>query len=303
MLIRATGQIGEEIYLLTLGGTCRYLIKTTGCNALIDPGCSAHLPSLLLRLGTLGLTPSDLTHIFLTHLHADRVGAAARLKVLNPQIVVCGSHRHSEILPLEWSAVLEQDQKLSTLANIKSATDAASPLTPFSFDKLMTPGEQLSLSSTVSLRLLATPGHTKESVSYFLEPTQLIITDELVGYYWGRELPSPGCDYSIAEALRSIQSLGQLNLSALCMPHVGVLTGALVNKHLAALTQVIEDVQAESIRAKQIGIPSTEIISQIERGLFSHQISDPILKQSFQRSAKLFCNQVQGLLQARPKQD
>lgn len=298
MIIRATGQITEEVYLLTLGGTCRYLVKTNGCNALIDPGCSAHLPSLLLRLSSLGLVPSDLTHIFFTHLHADRIAAGIRLKMINPAIKICGPHSQAETLPLTWDSIVEEDISLSTLANAEADKSGSSPLAIFSFDKLMTPGEPLSLSSSISLRLLATPGHTQESVSYLLEPEQILITDELAGYFRGRDLPAPGCDYSIREAMQSIKSLSLLNLQALCMPYGGALSGALVNKHLTALTQVIEDVQSESIRAKQTGLQTTEIISQIERGLFSHQISDPIFKQSLQRSAGLFCKQVQGLLQA-----
>src|SRR5262249_4386972 len=47
---------------------CCYLVRAGGCPLLIDCG-----PAVLQQLDAAGLTPGDVTHLFLTHRHGDHI--------------------------------------------------------------------------------------------------------------------------------------------------------------------------------------------------------------------------------------
>ena len=69
------------------------LLRSGSFNALLDPGPSVSLPTLVKQLDSVGLSVSDLHSIFLTHIHLDHAGATGSLLKLNPQLQVFVHHR------------------------------------------------------------------------------------------------------------------------------------------------------------------------------------------------------------------
>ncbi len=53
-----------------------YLIESGGELALIETGPGSTLPNLLKGIQALGFAPSDIKHVFVTHIHLDHAGAA-----------------------------------------------------------------------------------------------------------------------------------------------------------------------------------------------------------------------------------
>src|SRR5215510_4531306 len=65
-----------------------YLIRQGDAVVLIESGPGSTLPSLEAGLAKEGLSPRDLTHVLLTHIHLDHAGAAGQLARQGAEIYV-----------------------------------------------------------------------------------------------------------------------------------------------------------------------------------------------------------------------
>ena len=65
-----------------------YLIKSEGAVVLIESGPGSTLPGLEEGLAKQGLSPHDITHLLLTHIHLDHAGAAGWLARQGAQVYV-----------------------------------------------------------------------------------------------------------------------------------------------------------------------------------------------------------------------
>jgi glyoxylase-like metal-dependent hydrolase (beta-lactamase superfamily II) len=70
------------------GAIASYLIRHSTGAVLIESGPGSTLPALSSGLAAYGLTPRDVTHVFLTHIHLDHAGAAGWLASQGAQIIV-----------------------------------------------------------------------------------------------------------------------------------------------------------------------------------------------------------------------
>ncbi len=165
--------------------------------ALIDtgmPGNAAHILGFIYRLGK---DPGELAHIVLTHWHIDHAGSAAELQRLTGAKTV--AHRDE-------------------LASARNGKWMLAPgLDPCSIDVPITDGEVLPYLG--GLRLVHTPGHTRGSVSAFLERDRvLFVGDTIINNEDRLSRPLPlGSDKSKSE--RSLERLAGLDFSVCCFGH------------------------------------------------------------------------------------
>jgi hypothetical protein len=299
MLIRASGAITEDLFLLTLGASARYILRTSPTSyTLFNPGCSVQLPSLLDRLAQLSITPQQISYIVLTHLAANTVPAAVHLKRLNPAAKIIGAKSFADQLAPYWQQIATDDTELSALMPAHSAPSITGMPSQL-FDYYLSDGESLTLSPTQSLCCRYSNGFAQQEASYLIEPLRFLIVNEVGGYFRGKELPAPAADHSTDGCTITLSTMLQLELAALCLPYKGVLTGGQVTRHLTTVRGVLTDVQREVVRATREGISTTEIRSQIMEGLFSDDTPDPFLKLALQRSGEqLWAHLSKGLAQS-----
>src|SRR5688572_31736533 len=65
-----------------------YLIRRGDAVVLVESGPGSTLPALEAGLAQEGLSPRDLTHVLLTHIHLDHAGAAGWLAQQGAEIIV-----------------------------------------------------------------------------------------------------------------------------------------------------------------------------------------------------------------------
>jgi len=292
MLIRASGSVEPGFYLLTLGHSCHYLLcgMEEGHNfALFDPGPSCHLPYLARRAASLGFEMENLRCIFITHLHADRMGSVPYLKHKYPHIKVVGC-------PLMQNKLLEQGIKDNLFTDdcrwrqefkLESAEE---PLPKeeycslLALDTCVVDSDVIPIGDYLSVRVISMPGHTAESTAYFIQPLNFLIVDEGFGYYQPRALSAPGADESLSKTQKSLAKIARLEFSALCFPNMGVLTGRLVRKYLQTIIQNMEDLKTETSKAFKIKMPEEQIRQAIKDSFYHSDSADPILQHNLQRS-------------------
>ena len=292
MHVRASVPLSDDFFLLTIGSSARYVaVPEGGAITIIDPGCSIHVTPLLQRLAQFKIPIDKISFVALTHCDADRITAAAALKALNPKIQIVGSASIADAVRERRIQLLKDDKEIRALfPHIKCETQIEPEL--LEVDKILVEGSVLQLSEEVALRMISAPGHTAISCAYALEPHGYVVGDEVLGYYRGREAAGPGSDFDIEAGAKSLQTLIDHGVSALCLPYGGVLTGELVPKHLSALRITMQGLVAEVARAKVSGIDTTEIAAQIQRGLYAVEDRDPLLRRAIQKSQAALLKQL-----------
>ncbi len=283
MLIHASGPVYPGFYLLTFGGSCHYLLERDGRSALFDPGLSVHLPYLYQRIAAQpGLGSCAIKDVFLTHLHADRTGGIPRLRKNSPSLVVHGSALMQQKLSDEQLVreIYEQDIQLSKLY-----PQAASP-EPMEFeefrellriDRVFPESEVFEISEDLRVRCTRAPGHTEESLAYLVEPYDFLVVDESFGYFRGRELAAPGADWDIAENIQTLNKFKDVELSAICFPNVGLITGQLVRDHVQNMLQNMEDLLTECRKAFKAGLSDEEVRASLQRSFYTSTSKDPLV--------------------------
>jgi glyoxylase-like metal-dependent hydrolase (beta-lactamase superfamily II) len=293
MFLRSTTLIYPNLYLISLGGTCRYaIVSDDGAITLTDPGASLHVPALIERITRLGFEPRNIRNILLTHLDADRISAVALLRRVAPSLKVYGiaamqrALTASGFLETLWSA----DQEFGgTLFGDSSKPEVSVEeySRALTIDRPLVEADSIELGDELTIRSMAIPGHREHSVCYMLVPHEFVIADETLGYFRGSRFAAPGADYNLSKALNSLAQFEHLEISGIGFPYGGAITGALARKHLTSLAQNSKDIVAEYKRAVAEGVSLNEICEQIRESFYTPTIQDPFfiesLTQSYQR--------------------
>jgi glyoxylase-like metal-dependent hydrolase (beta-lactamase superfamily II) len=165
-------RILDHVYLLASGKSgfdwthpsdCNvYLIDGGKERALIDAGTGESVPQILEHIEALGFAPGGLTHIFLTHLHADHAGGAAGLRAATgaKAAVHAGAAR-----------ILEEGDE--SKIDLDTARDAGFyppdyRFTPCEADVEVRDGDRFEI-GTLTVRAMLGPGHSAFDTFYFVE--------------------------------------------------------------------------------------------------------------------------------------
>lgn len=289
MLIRASGPLQPDFYLLTLGQTCRYILGDRKEFVLFDPGLSAHVPMLLKRIESFSLPLRSLTHVLMTHLHADRLAGVSLLRRQAPRLKLVGTAAMRAKLeePGFIQYLYDEDRNLSKDFRVDGSSEPCS-FEDFkaclTLDRIIADSDIIALANGLQVRAVSSPGHTSESLSFQVLPLNYLIVDEGFGYYRGREFAAPGGDWNQDLALASIRKLLKTEISALCLSNQGVLTGQLHRRHLEAILQNTADLFTECARAHEAHISDEEIFASLQKSFYMAEHGDPIVVHSLNNS-------------------
>jgi glyoxylase-like metal-dependent hydrolase (beta-lactamase superfamily II) len=139
------------------------LLRSQQEAALVDPGPASTLDILREQLGHHGLRVSDLSAVFLTHIHLDHAGATGALVGENPQLKVYVHSRGAAHLA-NPSKLLQSASRLYG-ENLKPLYGEFLPVPAANIQSLQG-GETITLGAR-QLQVLYTPGHASHHVSYF----------------------------------------------------------------------------------------------------------------------------------------
>jgi len=184
---------------------------------IFEAGASSLFPYYREKLqGILGSrTPS---YLFLTHAHFDHCGSAGLLKKLYPDMAVCGSAAGAEIIK-KPSAL-----KLIAALNGDGGEDG-SAFIPFEIERVLHDGELITAGDGLKIEIIATPGHTRDMLSYYIHGHRILIPSESVGvptrngYIFSEFL----VDYDLY--VDSLKRLAGYEVDYLMLAHGAYLTG------------------------------------------------------------------------------
>jgi glyoxylase-like metal-dependent hydrolase (beta-lactamase superfamily II) len=113
--------------------------------------------------------------------------------------------------------------------NAKNIFDPDNKFPPFDYDdnlmiidEIIKEGDKINLGD-ISILILETPGHTKCSLSFFLEESKVLFTSETIGVLMNSGKLVPAFVISYEDSLKAVERCRSLNPEHIIVPHTGIL--------------------------------------------------------------------------------
>ena len=225
MIIQKAGRIVEGLYALADIDLPAYL-SDAGMPSLFDAGISFMGPSYLREIRRYLGDENRLQWIFITHAHFDHCGTAPYLKRHIPGLKVAASRLASEIFKKPNAVGLIQ----SLSRDYEEEHKALFGSEDIHFDRLevdrtLEDGETVDLGGGWTFKVIATPGHTRDGVSYYFPKVKALICGEAAGVPDSNFKIHPEFLASYKDYVASLDKLASLDLEIIMLSHFYILTG------------------------------------------------------------------------------
>lgn len=225
MIIDQKGQISEKIYSIGSADLPAWLVMA-GKPSLFDAGITIMGPLYLADLEFHLDDPRRLQYLFITHAHFDHAGAAPFLKRKIPGLKIAASRLSADILAKPNAVKLIQSLSKDFEDKYSSIIQGQNVFFDgLSVDRVVEDGEEIDLGDGWVFKVMATPGHTRDAVSYYFPHVKALITGEAAGIPDSQHRIHPEFLASYNDYANSLERLAELDVEILMLGHQYVLTG------------------------------------------------------------------------------
>ncbi len=238
MIFDTTGPVDRDFYVTGFAWSPAYLLS--GATPVLFEAGFYCMGPLYTRDIRKVLGNRDPSYLFLTHVHYDHCGAAAYFKKTFPGLRICASRRASEILsrPNAISLMTSLSRNFTRLAaalpEIDESATLHSDFEPFSIDIVFDDEEVFPIDPSLSVRVMITPGHTRDMLSYYIPERKILIATESAGCrsQTGQIISEFLVDFDAY--IISLKRLAALDVDIFCQGHHFVYTGTDVKEFFDA---------------------------------------------------------------------
>lgn len=226
MIIVDTGEILQNIYLIGSPGLPSYLVDGDS-PALVDAGIAFMGPAYVRDVRRI-LGDRKPAYLLLTHSHFDHCGAVSALTTAFPSLKVVASDRARKIVGRKNAIALMKQLSRAAEEMMKNMGVSAVPsneFREFEVDRTVSESDRLQISSSITIEVLETPGHTRDSLSYYIPEKKILFTGEAAGiqdqtgYIYSEWLVDVDC-YG-----QSLKRLEKMKPEGVCTGHNYAFTG------------------------------------------------------------------------------
>lgn len=233
MILEQTGKICDDLYSIGYLFIPAFLLMSTP-PVLFDAGLTIAGPRYLEYLREYLGDPDWLGYIFLTHSHYDHCGAIPFLKRNIPGVKIVASAPAAAILQKDTAVKLMKSLNKDYEKKFRKfiGSDDVS-FNAISVDHTVQDGDEFNLGSDWVIHVLATPGHTRDAVSYYIPKIKALIPGEAAGVLNGNYDVQSEFSSSYHDYMHSLERLAKLDVEILLLPHVHILTGEDAKQYFA----------------------------------------------------------------------
>lgn len=233
MILESKGKIAERLYAIGSPDLPAFL-WTGKTPSLFDAGMTFMGPTYFQDSQTLLGDAQRLRYLFLTHSHFDHSGAAPYLQRKIPGLRIGASGRAADVWRRPNAIQMIQNLSKAAEENFQALIGGENVLFDgLNVDLALEDGAEIDLGEDVRVKVLATPGHTRDAVSYYLPWIRTLICGEAVGTLNRDGSVRPQFLASDQDYLDSLTKLRRLDIDILIMAHLNILTGDEVQNHLS----------------------------------------------------------------------
>lgn len=260
MWIQASGQLTENVFLVATSASTHLLIGGEKIG-IVDAGLSATAKKLTEEINVFIESGLRLDFVFVTHAHFDHVGGIPALREAFPGLQIVSSPQTAAKLNNKdvVSELFEKNIQCHEVFEDAPALDRKRWEAALKIDKVMGDGDGLDLGVGVHVKAVFTPGHSEDSICYFVPSDAALAGGEALGDYRGRDLIFPCFTENFRDYIASIDKISGLDVRVLGLPHSGALTGELAQKYLAELRLSADKLKQTIAERLQAGETADEI--------------------------------------------
>lgn len=263
-LNRSHSELSEDVFILHDRMFPVYLIKGDR-NFLIDAAITAYQENIYKKLISL-LNGANLDSVLLTHSHYDHTGSIPFLQK-KFKLDVSGSMRTVDLLRKK-----KVRDFIGDMNKIFSRSLGISQAAGFQEIKHLLPlndGERIRIDKDRYLRVIATPGHTRCSISFILMPQKILFPGDAAGVLEKNNKYKPLFLSDYTAYISSLRKLMKEDAEILCPPH---------NSHIKGR----EKIKNHLYRAEQSASAlKDKILSSLEKGLEIEEVTKLVLEKEF----------------------
>ncbi len=199
---------------------------------LFDAGVAAMGPHYLRDIERYLGKADALKYLLLTHSHYDHCGSVPFLKEKIPGLRI-GANAHAAKILQRPNAVALIRTLGSNFAKVFKdfIGDENIPFNPVEVDLLLKEGDELDFGEGWAVRVIETPGHTKDSLSYYIPKIKAVIAGEATGVFHNDGI-NPQFSSSYSDYMSSLEKLAALDLDILALGHRHIVTGNDIDGYL-----------------------------------------------------------------------
>lgn len=200
--MNSTNELDCNVYLLDGGNEL----------AIIDCGTGYGVPNILAELQRDGFSLHAIRYILLTHAHMDHAGGTAAMQSLTGAIVGASE--------LTASLVEAGDEEAIGLAQAREVGvyPPNCSFTPCKVDLKLKEADLVKIGD-LTLEVIETPGHSRDSVSYYCPEIQTLFCGDVV-FVGGEIAVIKTDDYSQVQLSRSLSILQRLEVESFMPGHL-----------------------------------------------------------------------------------
>jgi glyoxylase-like metal-dependent hydrolase (beta-lactamase superfamily II) len=224
MILEKTGKICDGLYTIGHYSIPVFLLASPA-PVLFDAGVAAMGPHYLRNIETHLGTADALRYLLLTHSHYDHCGSAPFFKDRIPGLRIGAEAHAAKILQRPGAVKLIRALNDNFVEIFRSSIGVEKiPFEPVAVDLLLKDGDEVDCGGGWTVRVIETPGHTRDSLSYYIPRIKALIAGEAGGVFHNGTV-QPEFSSSYSDYLTSLEKLAALDVDILALAHNHVLTG------------------------------------------------------------------------------
>jgi len=188
--------------------------------ALFDCGM-AHCADKTIQNVKNALQGRPLDYLFITHTHYDHIGALPFFRKEWQSLRLVTSQKGAEVLLKDTPRRVIRELSIVAINEYNAKVDTSYSDDNFHADVIVKEGDVISLGD-FSVKTLETPGHTKDTLSYFIPELEILIASETTGVLLPDSTIYPPYLTSFYDTVSSIEKCKKMPYKYLSLPHYGI---------------------------------------------------------------------------------
>jgi len=188
--------------------------------ALFDCGM-AHCADSTIQNVKNALQGRPLDYLFITHTHYDHIGALPFFRKEWPLLRLVTSQKGADVLLKDTPRRVIRELSIVAANENNVKFDASYSDDAFHADDIVKDGDIIPLGG-FSVEILETPGHTRDTLSFFIPELEMLIASESSGFLLPGDTVYPTYLTSFNDAVSSIEKCRRMPYKLLSLPHQGI---------------------------------------------------------------------------------
>lgn len=161
-----------------------------------------------------------LDYIFLSHSHYDHVVGAPYVSRYYPEAVVVAGEYAAKIFakPTARAIMRDLDRKYADTCGVGEYEDLIDELR---VDVTVNDGDVIQCGD-MTFEIVSLPGHTKDSIAFYLQEKKLLLGSETLGVYFGNDTYLPFFLVGYQMSLDAFAKVKAMDIDYMLLPHYGV---------------------------------------------------------------------------------